>query len=194
MKLIDAKYANFEEFIISFFAPVISGVKPANLFSINPIYYPRIKTYLQKLNRISSKKEILFTIIPKSKNRALIFAINKRLMAKICKQRDNINFLSRYNYPLHADISQTINHIVYRLKEAKEFPHEVGLFLGYPLEDVVGFIKYQGRNYLCCNSWKVYSNVNVANKLHDLYQNSIFEIRKKWEEGTSLFELIYSCA
>ena len=37
------------------------------------------------------------------------------------------------------------------------FPHEIGLFLGYPFEDVMGFIENKGENYLCSGCWKVYS-------------------------------------
>lgn len=42
--------------------------------------------------------------------------------------------------------------------EKDGFPHEVGLFLGYPLDDVTGFIEQKGKNYKCCGIWKVYGN------------------------------------
>ena len=34
------------------------------------------------------------------------------------------------------------------LEEKGAFPHEIGLLLGYPVEDVLGFIRHQGKNYL----------------------------------------------
>ena len=34
------------------------------------------------------------------------------------------------------------------MEEKGAFPHEIGLLLGYPVEDVLGFIRYQGKNYL----------------------------------------------
>ncbi len=37
-------------------------------------------------------------------------------------------------------------------------PHEVGIFIGYPLEDVIGFIQNGGKNCLHCGYWKVYAN------------------------------------
>lgn len=37
-----------------------------------------------------------------------------------------------------------------RYMEYKEdFPHEMGLLLGYPVEDVKGFMKHKGENSLC---------------------------------------------
>ena len=40
--------------------------------------------------------------------------------------------------------------------EAADFPHEIGVFLGYPLEDVVGFIRHRGKCFTCCGCWKSY--------------------------------------
>lgn len=42
------------------------------------------------------------------------------------------------------------------------FPHEIGAFLGYPPEDVKGFIENEGRKYLMIGYWKVYGNLAKA--------------------------------
>lgn len=46
--------------------------------------------------------------------------------------------------------------------EGKEFPHEIGIFLGYPIWDVEGFIEHKGQNYKFCGYWKVYQDVEGA--------------------------------
>lgn len=51
-----------------------------------------------------------------------------------------------------------------------EYPHEIGLFLGYPVWDVQDFIKYEGKNYLVCGYWKVYHDVDKALATFDRYQ------------------------
>ena len=43
-----------------------------------------------------------------------------------------------------------------------DFPHEVGLFLGYPVWDVKGFIEHKGQQYKLCGYWKVYDDVPGA--------------------------------
>jgi len=45
-----------------------------------------------------------------------------------------------------------------RLEERMDFPHEIGLFLGYPLHDVRSFIRMKGAGYKLCGEWKVYGN------------------------------------
>ena len=45
-----------------------------------------------------------------------------------------------------------------RFREDKEFPHEVGLFLSYPPEDVKGFIDHRAGGFKCteiyCTLWQ----------------------------------------
>ena len=43
--------------------------------------------------------------------------------------------------------------------QQKDFPHEMGVLLGYPLEDVKGFINNRGRIFLYTGYWKVYSDL-----------------------------------
>lgn len=45
------------------------------------------------------------------------------------------------------------------------FPHEMGLFLGYPPEDVRGFIENNGKNFLCTGYWKVYGDAEQKARL-----------------------------
>jgi hypothetical protein len=49
-----------------------------------------------------------------------------------------------------------------KFEEFPQFPHEVGLFLGYPPDDVLGFMKHKGQNYKLNGCWKVYGNVDKA--------------------------------
>lgn len=48
-------------------------------------------------------------------------------------------------------------------------PHEVGLFLGYPPEDVSGFISARGKASKCVGTWKVYGDVAAAQRTFARY-------------------------
>lgn len=52
------------------------------------------------------------------------------------------------------------------------FPHEMGIFLGYPAEDVIGFIQNRGRNFLYSGYWKVYGNVEEKKKIFETYEEA----------------------
>lgn len=65
--------------------------------------------------------------------------------------KDIQSFLKQYDYP-DRDI---LSHLEKRL-EMSQYPHEIGLFLGYPLADVWGFVHH--KKCQCCGYWKVYEN------------------------------------
>lgn len=59
----------------------------------------------------------------------------------------------------------------YTLREG-QFPHEIGLLLGYPAEDVKGFIEHGGENYLFSGYWKVYARVEQKKILFRKYEEA----------------------
>ena len=77
----------------------------------------------------------------------------------------------------------------YRKGEA-EFPHELGVFLGYPLEDVLGFIENQGRNFVYSGYWKVYSKKDRAIQTFQRYDNARHQLLKQLCEGKKIKEII----
>ena len=50
-------------------------------------------------------------------------------------------------------------------RKGKRFPHEIGVLLGYPAEDVKGFVVNEGKNYLYSGYWKVYGDLSEAKQL-----------------------------
>lgn len=57
-------------------------------------------------------------------------------------------------------------------KQGMGFPHEIGAFLGYPAEDVKGFIENEGRRYLMIGYWKVYSDLATARMIFKEYDRA----------------------
>jgi hypothetical protein len=83
-------------------------------------------------------------------------------------------------------IGMLINHLRKRFFELDTFPHEVGFFLGYPYEDVLGFIKYKGDQCKLCGMWKVYGDEKRACELFDLYKNLKQQMLEHIEQGGSV--------
>jgi hypothetical protein len=59
----------------------------------------------------------------------------------------------------------TGRYVSYSAGLGAEFPHEIGLFLGYPPEDVAAFIENDGKNYACRTHWKVYHEPDAAREI-----------------------------
>ena len=64
--------------------------------------------------------------------------------------------------------SRCLTRLARRLKQQEDFPHEIGLFLSYPPEDVKGFLEH--RPCKCVGCWKVYENEEAARKTFAKYK------------------------
>ena len=71
----------------------------------------------------------------------------------------------------------------------KEFPHEIGLFLSYPPEDVKGFIENRAANYKLSGLWKVYGDEKKAKELFAKYKKCTDIYCERYEAGCGIAEL-----
>ena len=70
-----------------------------------------------------------------------------------------------------------------------EFPHEVGLFLSYPPEDVKGFIDHRACGFKCAGLWKVYGDEEKARTLFAKYRKCTEIYCALWQSGSRLEQL-----
>ena len=61
-------------------------------------------------------------------------------------------------YPREYNVETYLDELINRL-ESKEFPHEIGIFLGYPLKDVLGFMGYGKKELTEVKNWRIYGDV-----------------------------------
>ncbi|MBQ9764918.1 MAG: DUF3793 family protein [Lachnospiraceae bacterium] len=71
-----------------------------------------------------------------------------------------------------------------------QFPHEMGLLLGYPVEDVVGFIENRGNNYLYSGYWKVYARPLEKKELFAKFEDAKDSVVKMLSSGISMKEIV----
>ena len=66
-------------------------------------------------------------------------------------------------------MDECIDALARRVHCGEEFPHEIGVFLDYPLSDVIAFIENKGMHFRQVGYWKVYSNEAEALRIFALY-------------------------
>lgn len=71
-----------------------------------------------------------------------------------------------------------------------DFPHEIGLFLGYPPEDVEGFIRFGGKNCKCFGCWKVYGNIEAAHQCFERFKKCTACYCERYRLGCPLDALV----
>ncbi len=80
-------------------------------------------------------------------------------------------------------------HLIRRIEKGGEFPHEIGLFLGYPPEDVDGFIKNKACGFKCVGCWKVYGDKDRAEKTFSRFKKCSEVYYDLWSNGRSIERL-----
>jgi len=128
--------------------------------------------------------------IPTSFNSHIIFTYNLKWLKKIISNTSVSSYLNKKSYPDNQNINSVLKELFKRIQNNSKFPHEVGIFLGYPLEDVVCFEKNQGKNCKYCGYWKSYTNPSEAENYCCKYV-SCGRMCKHWfDEGYSVPQII----
>lgn len=83
-----------------------------------------------------------------------------------------------------------IKELIKRLNEDEDFPHEIGLFLGYPPEDVYGFIENKAACAKCVGTWKVYGDEQKARNTFAQYRKCTEVYRECFRKHNSFDRLI----
>lgn len=146
-----------ESDIISHCAPALAGIKTANMFSCKLTDRKLLDKEIRQTNMLLNPKGVFVELLKAGDSRALIYVYRKKQLERDLKRNGTMLLLHSCGYA-SCETGECIGHLKTRFGQSEGFPHEVGLFLGYPLEDVTGFIKEKGKNYKYAGIWKVYGD------------------------------------
>ena len=178
---------DLESFLIWRCAPVIAGVKSANLVSVSKMSFPSAEEQVLRISQEDSP--LKFAIICGCAQRVLVFVYREDLLERaLCSPAASL-WLEQYGYTKNMSVAQKVERLTRRLEKENNcasceqgraaFPHEVGVFLGYPLEDVVGFENQNATGFKYSGIWKVYGDKESAIHRMNLYK-SCTETCMKW--------------
>ena len=181
----------FEQLLIELCSPTILGCKPASLFRYKPSetidVYEEVREWNAKF--ISSGISVMILKECCHKKTYLIYVYRSDELTMTMSNHNICEFLEKNGYQANTSLSEKLATLSSRLCLDKEFPHEIGVFLGYPLEDVVGFIENKGENYMYCGHWKVYGNVKKALKKFNTYNRCTTYCKERFAQGYSAAKL-----
>ena len=178
-----------EKLLIKHCAPTLAGIKTGNLFNCYINTSEELLLQLQDANKKLSSKGIQLEVLRIKNLNALILAYRPKSLVRDLGKKGVDIFLKRFGYE-KIDIEYAISKLKERFAAQSDFPHEIGLFLGYPFADVIGFIENAGQNSKCVGCWKVYCDEREAIKLFDRYKKCKDVYSKMFAGGCSIMQLI----
>lgn len=157
-----------ETFLAYSLSLVIAGAKPASTLSIkktNIKLYNSWNTYgptfikSMKLNYVELRDCLDATVI---------MVYDEFILEKHLNTKYSMDFLINLGYPTDGSITDHVNTLKLRY-EKYHCPHELGLFLGIPINDVKDFMECTTKKCLLCKYWKVYNDSNKAQAIFKKY-------------------------
>lgn len=177
-----------EEIIVQNCSPTLAGLKTGNLFGCEFDSEQAMTASLRKWNRALSCKGIRMIPMRRRDKGALVYIYRPGRLARDLSTPGAQNILATCGYT-DRSVQGALRELVCRLRTQKDFPHEIGLFLSYPAEDVRLFIENHAKNYKFVGCWKVYCNESEAKKTFQEYKKCTSVYSKKLSEGTSILQL-----
>lgn len=177
-----------EKMLVEHCSATLASIKSANLFSMFFATEEELKHQMIFWNTCMEAKGIRLFVLGIQRERALIYVYRKNQLEQDLQRSGVAEFLKEYGYK-SVDVEYALERLKNRILESGNFPHEIGVFLNYPLEDVKGFIENKGKNYQYLGQWKVYCNAEEAKKTFRKYEKCKDVYVRLWGQGRSVMKL-----
>ena len=160
-------------------APTLTGVKTGSLVKFDRNVRTEASAFLSGLGNG------LETRLLRDSDSCQVLLYSRCLLERVLGCCEVRRFLMGLGYPEDYTVDSALDVLADRMRE-DVVPHEIGIFLGYPLCDVIGFMDNCGRNYKCLGCWKVYGDPEKARGMFSDIRKARSEVLRCFEEGRPL--------
>ena len=170
-------------------APVLAGIKVSNLLNISRIH-------VESSEKMLAESPLSVSLLYTAGSRATLLLYRREALETYLGTAEVRKLLAAWGYTVFA-LEAVLERFSERYRSCRSrgnhYPHEIGLLLGYPVEDVRGFVENQGKNFLCSGYWKVYANRREAEALFALYEDTREQAVRMLAEKRDIRELWGGC-
>ena len=177
-----------EELMVRHGSPPLAGMKTGSLFTCPVAGERAMQDCVRCWNHTLAAKGLRVLPLRWQGQRALIYLYRPARLAKDLQCPEARALLAPRGYCCD-DPTRCMGRLMQRLREAEEFPHEIGLFLSYPPEDVRGFIQSPVCGFKCVGCWKVYGDAAAARRTFGQYRRCTERFCARFAPRTTLDRL-----
>ena len=177
-----------EDHIIRNCAPTLAGIKTGSIFSCPYESREALLDSIRQFNRRLGAKGLRILPLRFTDRTALIYLYRPKLLTADLADEAAAAMLQCQGYDT-GSCEKCVACLARKLRAQGEFPHEIGLFLGYPPEDVRGFIENGACGCKCVGCWKVYGDEDAARRKFAQFKKCARVYRDKWAQGRPIERL-----
>lgn len=159
-------------------SPTIDGVKSSTLMIFRKDAKRNLyEQWIKYQDYIKQNLNVKFHKLKETEESIHVLFYDPYLLKQILLDSKNIKFLSRFGYDKEKTTFEALEKLASRYSKA--CPHEVGVFLGYPVDDVLDFIYPSEKECLMKGYWKVYNDLEKAQQTFNEYDRSKYKVYKE---------------
>lgn len=167
----------FNGWLVEILGPVLIGSKPAELLSF-PKHDRNTFKKIEEIQRYIGKcKRVKYRLFKYKNDSIKVLFYNPKALDRSLKECRNMKFLKSLGYPKEYELDTYIEFIVNKMIDGI-IPHEIGVFLGYPLKDIIGFIGHPSLKLTKISSWRVYGDPRLSDKRLDEFLDAKNKIKR----------------
>ena len=177
-----------EELMIREASPTLTGIKTGSLFNCAFNDRDELLADIRNMNHGLLEKGLCMLPLRFDEGSVLIYLFRAGLLRKDLADAESVRILKEAGYRQPA-YPYCLTELGRRLNAKSGFPHEIGLFLGYPPSDVECFMKHPCSGVKCSGCWKAYSEPEKAANLFERFRICTETYHEMHKEGKSLTQL-----
>ncbi|MBQ9887061.1 MAG: DUF3793 family protein [Lachnospiraceae bacterium] len=177
-----------DSFLVEHCSPTLASIKMGNIFTYFYKNTKELYDYVSDIKNRLQSKGICIEILSIRDNSAIIYVYRKSALLSRLNEKEVQTFLAGYGYN-SFNPDECLAVLKSRLCAENGFPHEIGIFIGYPLGDVIGFIEHNGRGSKYSGYWKVYCNEAETIRLFERFKKCKRIYSRLFAEGRSILQL-----
>ena len=166
-------------------APFLKGIKIACILNIT-------EENSRELYEILEGTGIKFKILTRNHGKCHVFLYRRESFSRYLKRTDVREFLGSCGYE-DVEPEKMLERLSKRVCQYSDgeicFPHEIGAFLDYPIDDVKCFIEKDGKDSLFSGYWKVYNNPGRAKLIFWAYDKAKTSAVNEYLVGKSIRDI-----
>ena len=162
---------SFEESLVKNASPTLANIKASNLYNFHFATAEEADDAINHFNSLMNPKGIYVDFVRREKDFYLIFVYRVSKVKNILANEEVHSFLMEKGFPDTGDVYGYIDVLKKKMAKGEDFPHEIGVFLGYPLPEVKAFIETGGRDCKFCGDWKAYHDEQYARCMYCKYKH-----------------------
>lgn len=167
-------------------APLLTGIKMSNLLHVQT-------EQMDEVIRLFAHSPISCQVLYCWDKRVSILLYRKDSLRRYLEQNRVKEAMEQFGY-CDMQFEKILEKVAERnqayVEGRADYPHEIGLLLGYPPEDVIGFIEHRGQDFVLSGYWKVYGDPARAQRIFQAYDRARDAVIRLAGKGFGVMDIL----